>query len=103
MCCGRKRAALRGPASFTTPSVTRTFTAEAVIASPAPTAVRVSTGSLARQTGPTVTLHYRGDLPRRVWGPVTGQAYDVSADQPRVAMDPSDAAALAHSEVFAPV
>jgi hypothetical protein len=47
-----------------------------------------------------VTLHYTEDTPIRVWGAVTGRAYEFAGAETAQPVDPRDAAILTRSGLF---
>ncbi len=89
MCCGNKRSILRNAAPPTA-SVPRAPRPNPVAGSP----------RLATDPAPAVILHYLDRDPVRVWGPVTGRAYEFSGERPDQPVDPRDAAVLSRSRFF---
>ena len=93
MCCGNRRSAWRNGQLPLGPS------SQAAVrnpnATPALTASNGGWGQLA-----AVTLRYTEDTPIRVWGAVTGRAYDFAGAETAQAVDPRDAAILTRSGLF---
>jgi hypothetical protein len=121
MCCGQKRAELRGrPTLRTTPNLaqsipgnvgTRTrFTPAPVVATrvnPAPSLVSApphmrqyptTIGSSGFQ--PTINLRYIERSPIQVRGPITGRMYEFSPSQPIQPIDARDVATLLRTRFF---
>lgn len=96
MCCGSRRSAWRSAAQA--PMQTRTGAAPATGPAPAPR----QGPSTVRGPFPSILLEYLEGL-ARVRGPVTGQRYDFSPDQPALAVDARDAAVLTRNSAFRPV
>lgn len=97
MCCGSRRSAWRAASALARApepvrdDPVRTGGSDAMVPIQQ-TGVRAAFGA--------TTLHYAGDAPIKVRGPVTGQAYEFSAVGRVQAVDARDAAVLARSNRF---
>jgi hypothetical protein len=95
MCCGNRRSAWRN-GQLPLPSSSRA-TAQSVNATQVP-ALPASAGGWG-QLAP-VALHYTEATPIRVWGAVTGRAYEFADTETAQAVDPRDAAILTRGGLF---
>lgn len=91
MCCGNRRSAWRNAQ----PSSSRTATRSAPV--PAPT-LPASSGGWG-QLEPVV-LSYTESTPIKVWGAVTGRAYEFAGAEAAQAVDPRDAANMTRGGLF---
>ncbi len=102
MCCGSGRMAYRMTVSQPRAAVPRqSVPPPASAPAPVPADPVASPPVPAPGRSTAVSLRYLGVGSRRIIGPVTGLAYDVSAAQPVLAMEPRDAAVLLRQGVFA--
>ncbi len=97
MCCGNRRSAWRtttGASSQATAARRAAGVATIPDIAPAP-AKGLSWGQLT-----PVALHCTAQLPLRIWGAVTGRAYEFSDAEAVLPVDPRDAAILTRGCFF---
>jgi hypothetical protein len=97
MCCGNRRSAWRA----TTGASSQATDARRVASIPdrAPAAPASGKGLSWGQLTP-VALHCTAQLPLRIWGAVTGRAYEFSDAEAVLPVDPRDAAILTRGYFF---
>lgn len=90
MCCGQKRAALRN----NPPPAARTSNPDAAPSGPQSVRPVPSAGTTKPAPPGHVILHYVGDAPLSVRGPVSGRVYNFSSASQTKAVDGRDAIIL---------
>jgi hypothetical protein len=100
MCCGNRRSAWRATTGASS-QATAARRAAGVTSTPdiSPAAPASGKGLSWGQLTP-VALHCTAQLPLRIWGAVTGRAYEFSDAEAVLPVDPRDAAILTRGYFF---
>jgi hypothetical protein len=101
MCCGNRRSAWRNTLGASPQASTIQKPTGNLVSSPAPAPAEPAPGN-GRAWGQLtpVPLHCTAQLPLRIWGAVTGRAYEFSDAEAVQPVDPRDAAILTRGYLF---